>query len=37
MADLGRWLSANYRIPGTPAQAPPSIGADDEPDDGPER
>jgi endogenous inhibitor of DNA gyrase (YacG/DUF329 family) len=31
MADLGRWLSGDYRIPGTP-QGPPEDDADAEDD-----
>jgi endogenous inhibitor of DNA gyrase (YacG/DUF329 family) len=32
MADLGRWLSGDYRVPGEPVPEPPAAGEDDESD-----
>ena len=38
MADLGRWLSGSYRLPGPPAEpAPPPASRDDDEPDDPER
>jgi endogenous inhibitor of DNA gyrase (YacG/DUF329 family) len=35
MADLGRWLSGDYRIPSTPQSSPDATPGDDDIDDLP--
>jgi len=30
MADLGRWLAGDYRLPDEPAAPPPAAGHDDD-------